>query len=100
MAATTDIGTLVATSPHIRGGRPHVAGTGVTVQRIAVWHQMGLTAEQIVEQIPHLTLGQVYAALAYYHVNREAIDRQIADDEDAGDVAEALHRQQRGAATH
>jgi uncharacterized protein (DUF433 family) len=71
MAAAVDIGTLIVRTPNIRGGRPRIAGTGVTVQRIARDYKMGLNAEQIAQGIPQLTLAQVYAALAYYHANRE-----------------------------
>lgn len=31
--------------------------------------------------IPHLTLAQVHAALAYYHANREEIEADIAAEE-------------------
>ena len=81
MAAITDIGTLIMRSPEIRGGRPRIAGTGVTVQRIVGWRRQGLSPEEIVEQIPHLTLAQVYAALAYYHANQDEVERWIAHDE-------------------
>ncbi|NEQ24650.1 MAG: DUF433 domain-containing protein [Microcoleus sp. SIO2G3] len=37
-ATTIDIGTLIASSPQIRGGRPHIVGTGLTVRRIASWY--------------------------------------------------------------
>jgi uncharacterized protein (DUF433 family) len=39
----TGIGTLIVRSPEIRGGRPRIAGTGVTVQRVADWYKLGLT---------------------------------------------------------
>jgi len=87
---TTDIGTLIVCSPEIRGGRPRIAGTGVTVRRIAVWYRLGLHAEEIADRIGHLTVGQVYAALAYYHANREEIDADLAA-EDA--ITEALERE-------
>ena len=32
---------------------------------------------------PHLTLAQVHAAVAYYHVNRDAIETDIAQEEAA-----------------
>ena len=81
MDTTTDIGTLIVRSPDIRGGRPRVAGTGVTVRRIASWYKMGLSAEEIAEEIPHLTLSQVYAALAYYHANRDEVDADLAAED-------------------
>jgi uncharacterized protein (DUF433 family) len=88
MTTATDIGALIARSPWVRGGRPRIAGTGVTVQRIAGWRKLGLMPEEIAAEIPHLTLAQVYAALAYYHANRDEIDRQLAHDEAAASRAE------------
>ena len=84
MAAVVDIGTLIERSPEIRKGRPCIAGTGVTVRRIAGWHNLGLAPEEIAAKIEHLTLAQIHAALAYYHANREEIDSDIAA-EDAAD---------------
>jgi uncharacterized protein (DUF433 family) len=81
MPVTVDIGTLIVRSPNIRGGRPRIAGTGVTVQRIARDYKKGMTPEEIVTQIPHLTLAQVHAALAYYHANQEEIEEDIARDD-------------------
>jgi uncharacterized protein (DUF433 family) len=83
VATTVDIGTLIAYSPEIRGGRPHIAGTGLTVRRIVGWYKLGLTSEEILDRIGHptLTLAQVYAALAYYHANREEIETDIAAEE-------------------
>ena len=53
----------------------------MTVQRIVVWYKLGLMPEEIAERIGHLSLAQVYAALAYYHANREAVDSEIADED-------------------
>lgn len=64
MAAVVDIGTLIERSPEIRKGRPRVAGTGVTVRRIVGWHNVGLTPEEIVAKIEHLSLAEVHAALS------------------------------------
>jgi uncharacterized protein (DUF433 family) len=76
-----EIGTLITRTSDIRGGRPRIAGTGVTVQRIVGWYKLGLTPEEIVGEFGHLTLAQVHAALAYYHANREEIESAIAADE-------------------
>lgn len=78
-----DIGTLIERSPEIRKGLPCIAGTGVTVQRIAQWHNLGLTPEEIAAKIEHLTLAQIHAALAYYHANSAEIDDEIAPQEAA-----------------
>ncbi len=78
---TVEIGTLIVCTPDIRDGRPRIAGTGVTVQRVVGWYKLGLSPEEIAEELGHLTLAQVYAALAYYHANREEIESAIIDDE-------------------
>ena len=83
MASVVEIGTLIDSDPKIRGGRPKIAGTALTVSRIAGWYKMGITPEEIALEYPHLTLAQVHAALAYYHVNRDAIETDIAQEEAA-----------------
>ena len=87
MATSVDIGTLIERSPEIHKGRPCIAGTGVTVRRIAGWHNLGLTPEEIAAKIEHLTLAQIHAALAYYHANRDEMDRDIADEEAVAEEA-------------
>ena len=91
MEQAIDIGTLIVRTPEIRGSRPRIAGTGVTVQRIVGWYKLGLNPEEISDRIGHLSLAQVHAALAYYHANREQIEAAIAADEAAGDQAEKEH---------
>ena len=85
MPTIVDIGTLIERSPEIRKGRPCITGTGVTVRRIAGWHNLGLTPEEIAAKIEHLTLAQIHAALAYYHANRDEIDTDIATEDAAID---------------
>lgn len=81
MHATVEIGNLIERRPGVRGGRPVVAGTGVSIQRIAGWYKLGWTPEEIAENYGHLSLAQVHAALAYYHANREEIDGYLAEEE-------------------
>ncbi|MBC6420558.1 MAG: DUF433 domain-containing protein [Hormoscilla sp. GM102CHS1] len=92
MSTVIDIGTLIDRHPGIHGGCPIIAGTGVTVRRIVIWYQQGLTAEEIADEIGHLTLGQVYAALTYYHMNKNEIDADIAAEEAEADRIYALHK--------
>jgi uncharacterized protein (DUF433 family) len=55
------------------GRRPCIAGTGVSVRRIAQWNNMGLIPEEIARKFGHLSLAQVHAALAYYYANQAEI---------------------------
>lgn len=89
----TDIGTLITRSPNVRAGRPRIAGTGVTVRRIVGWYKLGLEPEEIVDEIPHLTLAQVYAALAYYHANQDEIEKDLAEEEAEAARLEQRHHQ-------
>lgn len=94
-ASVFDIGRLITASPSIRGGRPRVAGTGVTVNRVVGWYKLGLTPEEIADKVENLTLAQVHAALAYYHANREQVEADIAADEAEGDRLEKTLRPKR-----
>ena len=91
MAKVADIGTLIVRTARIRGGRPHIAGTGVTVRRIVGWYKLGLSPEEISDRIGHLSLAQVYAALAYYHANRKEIEGDIAAEVDEAERLERQH---------
>lgn len=84
MASGIEIGTLIDRDPGIRGGRPKIAGTGLTVRRIVGWYKIGMSPEDIALEYQHLTLAQVHAALAYYHANREEIEVDIAQEEATG----------------
>lgn len=91
-SATLEIGSLITSDPRIHRGRPIIAGTGVTVARIVGWYQLGLSPEEIADEIRHLSLAQVYAALTHYHANRETMDADIAAAETEAEQIEAAHR--------
>src|SRR3979411_387821 len=94
MSVMFDLGSMITSSPELRGGRPRIAGTGITVSRIASWYKLGYSAEQIKEEIEHLSLAQVFAALAYYHANFDEIETDLAAQEAANDAAELAYRRQ------
>jgi len=81
MATVCDIGTLIAQTPGICDGRPRIAGTGVSVLRIAGWYKLGWTPEEISRRIGHISLAQVHAALSYYHANQEAMEAEMAAEQ-------------------
>jgi uncharacterized protein (DUF433 family) len=78
IAATLD--SLIEKNPNLRGGRPIIAGTGTTVRSIVGLYKLGLVAEEIATQLPHLELAQIYAALTYYHVNADEVEADIEAD--------------------
>ncbi len=61
--------------------RAFIAGTRIRVQDIYVQSELRRnTPDDIVAAYPHLTLGQVHAALAYYFDNREVILEETRQD--------------------
>lgn len=73
----------VVAYPHIEitsDGVPLVAGTKTKVVEIVLdrlahyWD-----AEEIHRQHPHLSMAQIYSALAYYHDHQAELDQDIAD---------------------
>ena len=81
VTSAVDIGRLIERRPGLRGGRPVIAGTGVSVQRVAGWYRLGLSPEEIAEEYGHISLAQVHAALAYYHSNRAEIAAYLDEEE-------------------
>ena len=88
MSAVVDIGSLITASAGICGGRPRIAGTGVSVRRIIGWYKLGWSPEEIARRIGHISLAQVHAALAYYHANQEEMEAEIAAEEAEADRLE------------
>jgi uncharacterized protein (DUF433 family) len=91
MLAITEIGTLITCSPDINGGRPMIAGTKTSVRRVAVLYKQGASAEEIARRMSHLSFAQVYAALTYYHANREQIEADLAEEDAEYFRLAALH---------
>ena len=66
----------------ICGGSPIIKGTRTSVANIAEYYLMGLTPEEIQRELPHLSLAQVFDALAFYLDHREIIDRELERDKE------------------
>ena len=81
MVAGVDIGTLIAQIAELDNGRPVIAGARTSVRRVAVLYKQGASAEDIARRLSHLSLAQVYAALAYYHANKDEIEAALAEEE-------------------
>jgi uncharacterized protein (DUF433 family) len=86
-----DIGSLIVRTPEIRHGKPHIAGTGITVHRVVIWYKQGYSPEEIADEYEHLTLAQVYAALTYYHANQTEIETDLAAEDSEIERLEQEH---------
>jgi uncharacterized protein (DUF433 family) len=84
---SVELDSLLTRSPEVRHGRVRIAGTGITVHRVAVLSNLGHSPEEVVRKYKHLTLAGVHAALAYYHANREEAARLEAEFASAPKVA-------------
>lgn len=89
--AATGIGTLIHSTPGVNGGRPCLAGTGLSVMQIAVLYNGGMSPAEILADYPHLDLTRIYAGITYYLANRPALDDAISRE--ARGFAEAAARQ-------
>lgn len=90
-----EIGSMIDASPDFKNGRPCIASTGITVHRIAIWYKLGHSPEEIARRYGHLSVAQVFAALTYYHANRDEIEAAIAADEIEADRIESEYLQER-----
>ena len=80
-AALTASREHIVRTPDTCGGRPRIAGTRIQVKHLVVMHyRQKMSPDEIVAELPHLTLADIHAALAYYHDHREAINAEIAAD--------------------
>ncbi|HXF61620.1 MAG TPA: DUF433 domain-containing protein [Caldilineaceae bacterium] len=62
-------------------GRPVIEGTRMKVSHLVTEHlSWGWSPEELYFQHPHLTLGQVYSALAYYWDHKEQVEAEIEQD--------------------
>ena len=77
----------------ICSGKPRIEGTRMKVQHIALKYvHMGLNVDQICKSHPHITRGQIHAALSYYYDHQEEIEGDIKDDEEFAKRMEAAQR--------
>lgn len=65
--------------PEICGGRPVIKGTRTPVKTIVGYYKLGLSIEEILEGLPHLTPAQVFEALSYYHDHPAEIEQDIEE---------------------
>ncbi len=70
----------IVRNKEILEGEPVVKGTRTPVRAIVEWWKFGASPEEIMENLPHLTLSQIFDALSYYADHREEIEKYIAEN--------------------
>ena len=79
--AQSSLDRFIVSTPEVRGGRPRIDGSRITVGEIATWRlKMGYAPELIAGKWD-LSLAAVYAALAYYYDHKAEIDARDAEDD-------------------
>jgi len=72
----------VSINSKISRGQPVISGTRIKVMDIAVRYElMGLSADRIIDEYPHLKLEQIHDALSYYYEHKEELDRKYREDQ-------------------
>ena len=82
---------LLIRSPDVCGGRLRINGTRITVHQIVTLYKSGLSPEEIADQYPHLELAQVYAAVTWYHANRQEMEAALSAEVEETERLEELY---------
>ena len=72
----------IISNPGIAGERPVIKGTRITVNCIAGYYQLGMTIDEILDSLHHLTPSQVHSALAYYFDHQDEINVDLEEQAD------------------
>ncbi len=70
--------THITRHPLIRGGRPVLAGTRLDTATIREFWEDGYDVPEILAEYPHLSSGQIMAAIAYERTVRRRLERWTA----------------------
>jgi len=82
VALKQEVYPYITSYPDIADGKPVIEGTRITVRCIAGYYQMGMSVDEILTSLSHLTSSQAHSALAYYFDHQEEIDRDIEEASD------------------
>lgn len=78
-------------------GEPIISGTRTKVRMVALDRlSHGWDADEIQFNHPHLTLGQIHSALAYYYDHQDEMDRDIQRRLDRVDELRAAQQESPG----
>lgn len=67
----------VTRNSEILSGEPIITGTRTSVRAIVGLWRLGIMPEEILNHLPHLTLGQIFDALSFYLDHQTEINEYI-----------------------
>ncbi|PIS36802.1 MAG: hypothetical protein COT35_09235 [Nitrospirae bacterium CG08_land_8_20_14_0_20_52_24] len=72
----------ISVDSKIASGQPAIRGARITVMDIAIRYEiLGMSADRIIDEYPHLKLEQIHDALSYYHEHKAAFDKKYREDQ-------------------
>jgi uncharacterized protein (DUF433 family) len=60
-----DYSAIITTNPAVRGGKPYIRDTRVTVSDVLEYLAAGMTEDEILRDFPYLTREDIRASLAF-----------------------------------
>jgi len=69
--------------PEVAGGEPCIVRTRIPARVLVQARRLGTSEAELLRAYPNLRAEDLANAWAYYRLNREEIERQIRDNEDA-----------------
>ena len=78
----------------ILGGEPIINGTRTPVRAVVELWRLGYAPEEIVHELPHLTVASVFDALSYYSDHQSDINRYIEQNRVPDDLIDPRARRQ------
>ena len=82
----------ISSDSRIAKGAPIIKGTRIAVRAIAGYYQLGMSVDEILQSLPHLTQAKVHAALAYYFDHQKEVDRDLRRNSDLNHWRKQLKR--------
>lgn len=68
----------IVIDPGVRGGKPCVKGTRITVYDLLEYLAGGMTEDQILSDFPYLAREDIRAALAFAAARERRVDNSVA----------------------
>ena len=68
----------ISVNPAVRGGKPCIRGTRITVYDVLEYLAGGMTEDQVLADFPDLTRGDIRACLAFAAARERRLSNSVA----------------------